>query len=625
MGPDSPKTKTDPKTDRKDDRPAVTYSHRLEELRRLQAVEQRLERAMGYSKLVVALAVAIAAVLLIYHPMALGSLLASIVVFVALAVIQERAARKIRYGARAIAFYERGLARLNGGWEGRGESGERFLDPMHPYARDLDIFGKASLFELLCTARTRAGEETLAAWLSAAAPVNEVLERQVAVEELRSWVKFRERLFCLGETVRVGLRPEALIAWGESETAFASQWTLALAVMGTAWIVSVVCWAVLGWPWFALFASLQNFGYSLRLLRRMEESASLVERASEDLKLLADVLALIESQRFSSPKLLAIQAGLKREGVAPSAAIRKLARIAEYLASRRNQFARIFDLFIFWSAQLVFAAARWQREYGSSIRGWIDAVGEFEALTALAGFAYEHPEYVFPEFSEGRPLFEAESFAHPLLPAGNAVVNDLKLGDEMQLIILSGPNMAGKSTFIRAVGVSAVLAQCGAPVRARRLRLSPLSVGASICVLDSLSGGMSRFYAEIHRVKLICDLAGGLADEGDLIEDDLADEPVPLLFLLDELLSGTNSHDRLEGTELVVRSLLERDAIGIVSTHDLALTRIPETLGERAVNCHFEDRLEEDELIFDYKLKPGVVQTSNALALMRSIGLGLPS
>jgi len=284
--------------------------------------------------------------------------------------------------------------------------------------------------------------------------------------------------------------------------------------------------------------------------------------------------------------------------------------IAVYLESRRNQFFRVFDLFTFWSAQLVFATERWQREFGSSIRGWLDAVGEFETLTALAGFAYEHPEYVFPEFAEVGPLFEAQGFAHPLLPVDNAATNDLKLGDGLQLIILSGPNMAGKSTFIRGVGVSVVLAQCGAPVRARRLRLSPLQVGASICVLDSLSGGMSRFYAEIHRVKLICDLTLD------------AENTAPVLFLLDELLSGTNSHDRLEGTRLVIESLLERDAIGIVSTHDLALTQIPETLGERAVNCHFEDRLENEELIFDYKLKPGIVQTSNALKLMRSIGLG---
>jgi len=174
-------------------------------------------------------------------------------------------------------------------------------------------------------------------------------------------------------------------------------------------------------------------------------------------------------------------------------------------------------------------------------------------------------------------------------------------------MVLSGPNMAGKSTFIRCVGVNAVLAQCAAPVRGRSLKMSPLAVAASICILDSLSGGTSRFYAEIRRLKVAEDLTAG---------------KTPVLFLLDELLSGTNSHDRLEGTKLIVRSLTERGAIGIVSTHDLALAEIPKTMGGHAANFHFEDRLEDGRLIFDYKLKPGVVRTSNALELMRAIGLG---
>jgi DNA mismatch repair ATPase MutS len=234
-------------------------------------------------------------------------------------------------------------------------------------------------------------------------------------------------------------------------------------------------------------------------------------------------------------------------------------------------------------------------------------VGEFEALTAIAGYAFEHPAHVFPQFVERGPLFDAKGLAHPLLPAAKAICNDVKLGDGLQLMILSGPNMAGKSTFIRCVGVNAVLALCGAPARATGLTMSPLAVAASICVLDSLSGGTSRFYAEIRRLKLAEDLAAGA---------------LPVLFLMDELLSGTNSHDRLEGTKLIVRSLIDRGAVGIVSTHDLALAEIPESMGGRAVNFHFEDRLEDGKLIFDYKLKPGVVKTSNALELMRSIGLG---
>jgi DNA mismatch repair ATPase MutS len=234
-------------------------------------------------------------------------------------------------------------------------------------------------------------------------------------------------------------------------------------------------------------------------------------------------------------------------------------------------------------------------------------VGELEALTALAGYSYEHPADVFPELVAGDAVFEADGLAHPLL-ASAAVRNDLKLGDGLQLLILSGPNMAGKSTFIRSIGVNAVLAQCGAPVRAIRLRLSPLTVAASICVLDSLSGGVSRFYAEIHRIKLIFDLTDG---------------PLPVLFLLDELLSGTNSHDRLTGSEFIARSLMARKAIGIVSTHDLALTRIADALPGSAANCHFEDSYADGQLVFDYSLKEGVVKTSNALELMRSIGLGV--
>jgi DNA mismatch repair ATPase MutS len=278
----------------------------------------------------------------------------------------------------------------------------------------------------------------------------------------------------------------------------------------------------------------------------------------------------------------------------------------EYLESAHNLFVRVFDPVIFYRLQFVFATERWRRRFGLSLRVWLETVGDLEALAALGGYTYEHPEDVFPEFVDQAPCFKAEGLAHPLVPSARAVSNDLRLNQDLQLMIVSGPNMAGKSTFLRAIGVNAVLAQSGAPVRAVRLKLSPLTVTASICVLDSLEGGISRFYAEIHRLKQIMDLTSGRA---------------PVLFLLDELLSGTNSHDRLIGTRSFVRKLVEQGAVGLVSTHDLALTAIPQEIGSRAINCHFEDHLKEGQLGFDYKLYPGIVQTSNALALMRSIGL----
>ena len=588
--------------------PATLYNERLNELQKIQSAEQRQERLLGYAKLVVGFLTLVAAVLFLHRPTVLAVLFVPVILFVILEVIHENRLRSIRLRQRSIQFYERGLARLEDRWAGSGKTGERFLDPQHPYARDLDIFGSASLFELLCTARTRAGEETLARWLLSPAPLEEIIARQCAIRDLKERVKFRESLFSLGETVRLGVHPDALSKWGAGQPVFKLRRTrIVTSVLAILWTFSLIVWWLWGLGAVALAITVLNLGWAHRIHARLEEASERIEAETEDLQLLAGILALLEAELFSSAKLVTTQAAFKHHGVPPSTAIGRLARVVSYLESRRNPAMRLLDVLTFWSAQFVFAAERWQQEFGPQIRGWLSALGEFEALTAIAGYAFEHADDVFPEFAVQGGLFDAEGIAHPLLPGREAVRNDVKLGDGTQLIVLSGPNMAGKSTFIRCLGVNAVLAQCGAPARAKRLKLSPLNVAASICVLDSLAGGVSRFYAEIRRLKLAAELTRG---------------PVPVLFLLDELLSGTNSHDRFVGTELVVKSLMNRGAIGIVSTHDLALTQIPNALGSKAINCHFEDRLEDGELNFDYRLRPGVVRSSNALELMRSIGLG---
>ena len=528
--------------------------------------------------------------------------------FLGLAALHSKLIRRVTLCSRAIRFYEQGMARIDGSWAGQGIPGERFLEPSHPYARDLDLFGRASIFELLCTARTRAGEEALAGWLLAPASPDEVYNRQAAVGELSGRLQFREDLAKLGEDVALGVRPTLLTAWGEAKAVFPSgMFRIVVPLLAGAWILSAIAWGLWGLPWSCVLAlTLVNLVFSNRVGRRLNEATHAAEEAGNGLKLLSQVLAVFELEPFTSPRLLDLQAKLKREGVAPSQAIAKLSRMVESIESAHNLFVRMFDPVIFWRLQFVLAAERWRRRYGGLVGQWLGAVGELEALASLGGYTYEHPEDVFPEFIEESPCFAAEGLAHPLVPRDRAVTNDLRLGPELQLMIVSGPNMAGKSTFLRGIGVNAVLAQCGAPVRAARLKLSPLTVTASICVLDSLEGGVSRFYAEIQRLKQIMDLTDG---------------PAPVLFLLDELLSGTNSHDRLIGTRSFVTKLIERGAVGLVSTHDLALTAIPGEIGSRAVNCHFEDHLETGQLKFDYKLYPGVVQTSNALTLMRSIGL----
>ncbi len=229
-----------------------------------------------------------------------------------------------------------------------------------------------------------------------------------------------------------------------------------------------------------------------------------------------------------------------------------------------------------------------------------------EALSSLAGYRYEHPDDVLPEFLAGSPSIEGEGLGHPLLPEAVTVRNDLTLTGELRVLVVSGSNMSGKSTLLRTVGINAVLAQAGAPVRARRLRMTPLELGTSIHVQDSLLAGVSRFYAEITRLGAIMRRAA---------------EAPPLLFLIDELLHGTNSHDRRIGAEAIVRGLVDRGAIGLVTTHDLALAHVADALGARGANVHFADELENGRMHFDYRIRPGVVQKSNALELMRSVGL----
>jgi DNA mismatch repair ATPase MutS len=251
------------------------------------------------------------------------------------------------------------------------------------------------------------------------------------------------------------------------------------------------------------------------------------------------------------------------------------------------------------------AIENWRARIGPALPGWLEAVGEFEALVALAGYAHEHPDDVFPEIVTA-PCLHASGLGHPLLPASACVRNDVALDPEHALLLISGSNMSGKSTLLRAVGLAVVLGQAGAPVRAQALRFSPMPLGTCISIHDSLREGSSRFWAEITRLRAIdMATAGGR----------------PLLFLLDELLSGTNSHDRLLGARAVLRQLLAHGAIGMVTTHDLALAQLADELSPRASNAHFEDGVRDGKMVFDYRMRPGVVERGNALALMRLLGL----
>jgi hypothetical protein len=588
--------------------PRREYTERLERRRAEAARHDRRHRAFGNLRLLLAVAaVALAVAAYMSQGLSFWWLLAPVGAFVVLAVRHEAVLRRRADCERAAAYYERALARLDHHWAGKGEAGERYRDPAHPYADDLDLFGRGSLFELLCTARTRMGEDLLASWLSSPAPPAAVAERHAAVAELRPRLGLRENLAVQAEEVRSEVHPDELAAWGESPPELAFGWErVAAAVLAVLAVAAAVVWAVWGFRLYFFAVAGMEALYFLRMRHRVKRVVFHVEVAAHDLAILAHVLALLERERFTSPLAARLRAQLDVEGAPASRRIAGLRRLMELLDSRDHLFMRVVGPFLLYTVQLSFAVEEWRRHSGPAVRRWLAAVGEMEALSALAGYAYEHPADPFPEFSSGGACLEAEGLAHPLLPESRAVRNDVNLGGDLRVLIVSGSNMSGKSTLLRTVGVNAVLAQAGAPVRARNMRLSPLQPGASIRVMDSLETGVSRFYAEITRLRRIVDLTRGEA---------------PVLFLLDEFLHGTNSHDRRIGAEALVRELIERGAVGLVTTHDLALAHIADVLAPRGANVHFEDRLEDSRLLFDYRLRPGVVRKSNALELMRSIGL----
>jgi DNA mismatch repair ATPase MutS len=352
------------------------------------------------------------------------------------------------------------------------------------------------------------------------------------------------------------------------------------------------------------------FAYRSRQLRQRVEAAAFAR--ARELGAVARVAELLRQQHFSDPHLTGLQASIASQGRPASRHIHHLERLVAWLESRRNQLFAVFAWALLLPEQLCFAIEAWRARHGAAAVRWLGAIGEIEALCSLATFAFEHPDYAWPELEAATepPRLCATALGHPLLPAATRVSNDLALDQTHRLLVVTGSNMSGKSTLLRTVGVNVVLAQAGGPVCATALRLTPLAVGASMRAEDSLEQGVSRFFAEIKRLHDILSLTA---------------QERPVLFLLDEILNGTNSIDRRDGAAAVVGRLLERGAIGLLTTHDLALADLADAPATHGANIHFQDTLEGDRLVFDYRIRPGVVTRRNALDLMRLVGIDVPS
>ncbi len=423
-------------------------------------------------------------------------------VFLALVTQHSRVRKSHAVALRAIAYYQRGLARIEDRWSGQGPTGERFDDPHHLYAADLDLFGCGSLFQLLFTGRTRMGEHTLAGWLLAPAQRTEILERHACIADLRERLDLREDLALLGEDREVSVQPNALLQWAQAPNPLTQAWLSWVAIFLPLLLVA----AVIVWHRFDVLSPLVAIVLiEVALLRSLSQPLHEVlhgtENAFEDLRLLAALPARLERETFTAAPLQALQRALASHDLSAAKSIARLASIVQWIESRRNPLLALLQVPLLYPIHTALAAQRWRVAHGHAVAVWLDTIGRIEALNSIAAYSYEHPADPLPQFVEGAPSFVAQSLGHPLISADRCIRNDVGIEGGVRVLLVSGSNMSGKSTLLRTVGTNTVLAMAGAPVRAASLQLTALQVGASIRINDSLHEGSSRFYAEIQRLR----------------------------------------------------------------------------------------------------------------------------
>jgi len=595
-------------------RAQAAQRHR-DERARAESVASAIDRRMAgvaNARVAAFLVSAVALLLTIFHRLPPWGYLPALVGALGYGVLALWHGRLLQAEARAraeAAYEQRGEERLTGAWHAHPPGGTP-LEHLagHPYAADLDVFGHGSLFQLLDEAATAHGEQRLADWLSAPATPDEVRRRQGQVLELAGRPAFRRDLAVegrIGGNARVS--PRAFIAWAESPPSMEPvRWMRPLAPLVPLLWVLVVAAAAMDWvpgevPWLFLLIPAALLLVARRGIAASFEGLELGQRGADRL---ARALLRLEQEPFSSPELRALARGTER-AIAPSDAMRQLARLASLAQQRRNQLHVVVNVLTLWDLQVFFRLDDWRRQNGREVAGWLDRLADVEALACLGGYLHDRPDLTMPEVVEAGPRFTAERLAHPLLD--EAVPNDVSLEDPGQILLVTGSNMSGKSTLLRSIGLNTVLALAGGPVSARRLTLSTLHTWTSMRVQDSLEQGVSFFYAEVRRLKQV--LEGAAA------------HPRAALVLVDEMLLGTNTRERRLASGEVLRLLVQTGCLGAVTTHDLSLADLARVPGSTLIPVHFQDVLEDGRMRFDYTLRKGVVQSTNALRVLALAGI----
>lgn len=544
--------------------------------------------------------------------------------FAALLVVHQRILDREDEARRRARVNRDAWLRVSGRFRELPQTGAEVKPPAHPYADDLDVLGPGSLFQRLCTAHTPYGRRALAQWLTTpqAGPV--IAERQRAVQELAPLLEERQRLEALAlfavdalgsdgkKRAKIAPDPEPFVNWAKSPPVLSQRPVVVWGsrILPPVTLATLVAWTALGTPayWFTIPLLLQ-----FALLHRAREATlrafEAVATSEGALARYGAMLEVLEKLDAKSGFVARLKADVSKGGAPPSEAMRALGRRVGWFELRHNGLVHPFaNALLLWDVHCTLSLEAWQVRSGQACQLWLLSLGELEALCSLAALAHDEPEYAFPTVSP-ETRFEAEALGHPLLPSDSRVTNDVTLARGGVALLVTGSNMSGKSTLLRAIGLAAAMAQAGGPVCAKALVCSRFAIRTSIRVSDSLEAGVSHFYAEVGKLKAVMDATSG---------------ELPVLFLLDEILHGTNSRERQIGARWVLAELLGRGATGAISTHDMELCRLPDELMTLVTLVHFRESVRDGKMTFDYRARPGPVTSGNALRLMQLVGLDVP-
>ena len=537
---------------------------------------------------------------------------AAIILFAVPAIVHEHFIRKRQFILLVRSLNEMEIEALQHRFVDYSD-GSTYADPEHPFGSDLDLFGPRSVFHFLNRTTTAFGSECLSGWLRdhpGQDPRGLLHARQEAAGELAGRIELRHRVQAFGRQIKGSLqRPNSFPQlMAEPRLVYKNTaLTLAIHLLPVCTLTAAgLIFAGLHWGIPLGLLGVQLF-VNRRTRKRIHMIHLLTSHNARVFKAYSRIIRQIEDAQVISPLLMEMQARLQAGGRPASRHIRTLSNLASFFELRRSEILHpVLNSLLLWDLHCVLRLERWKSRHAEQAPGWLRTLGEFEALSSFANLRFNFRDWAFPEIEPEGGIFRAEALGHFLISPEERVCNDFLVEGRGTILVVTGPNMAGKSTFLKTLGVNLVLGLAGAPVCARSCRLSPFKLYTSMKVSDSLDKHLSLFYAELQQLKKILDVI--------LRGDDV-------FYLLDEMLKGTNALDRQAGAAALMRQLVGFKASGVVATHDLELTRLEEEIPEKIKNFHFDGFVEGDQLRFDYTLKPGKCESFNALALMRKIGI----